>query len=37
MLKDLENAWRFARFLHGTYFREEKFGKDSLLKANVMD
>src|SRR5271154_5906980 len=37
MLKDAENAWRFARFIHGSYFREERFGKEAPLKATVMD
>ena len=37
MLKDPENAWRFARFIHGKYFREESLGKKALLKATVLD
>lgn len=27
MLKDAENAWRFARFLNGTHYREDRYGK----------
>jgi hypothetical protein len=37
MLKNKENAWRFARKLNLTYFREDRYGKDYLMKAAVIE
>ena len=37
MLKDAENAWRFARHLNGTWFREATLGKAAFIKATVLD
>jgi hypothetical protein len=37
MLKDQENAWRFARRLHRTYFRKDRIGETAFIKASVMD
>jgi hypothetical protein len=36
VLKDRESAWRFARALHLTYFRERRLGPLFLLKADVV-
>ena len=37
MLKDKENAWRFARNMNLTYFREDRLGKEFLVKAAVIE
>ena len=37
MLKDRENAWRFARHLNRTWFREATLGKTAFIKAIVLD
>jgi hypothetical protein len=37
MLKNKESAWRFARKMNLSYFREDRFGKDYRIRASVIE